>query len=305
VLAPEPGFDLVATQDALVEDVHFRRRWTAPGDLAYKLLAVSVSDIAAMAAVPRFALVALALPVDLDAAWSEAFARGLRRAGQAFGLTVVGGDTVRSSAGIMADGVVLGQVPHGRAVPRSRARPGDVLYVTGRVGGAAVGLRLFEAPALAAAMPASVAASARRALLRPRPRVAEGQALQAHARALVDLSDGLGGAVEALTRGRSIGVEIRADAVPLHPAAVALARHLGVDPLDLALAGGEDYELLAALPRRTPVPTALAPSLWPIGVVRAGPGAWLIAPSGERRPLPAGYDAFGPGAPRRPSRTTT
>lgn len=290
------GMDLVASQDALVEDVHFRRRWTTPADLAHKLLAVSVSDIAAMAAVPRFALVALALPADVDEAWSAAFARGLRRSARALGVVLVGGDTVRSPHGILADGVVLGEVEPDRARTRAGARPGDVLCLTGRIGGAGVGLRLLEAPELAGALSPAVAASARRSLLRPRPRVAAGEALAPFARALVDLSDGLAGAVEALTRGRAIGVEIRARDLPLHPAVRPLARRLGLDPVDLALSGGEDYELLAAVPARlaprVPRPTC---GLRPIGVVTEGPGSVLVGRSGGRRPLPKGYDAFGPG----------
>lgn len=286
----------MVTQDALVEDIHFRRRWTSPADLAHKVLAVSVSDVAAMAASPRFALIALALPDDVDEAWTEAFARGLGRCARRLGVTLVGGDTVRSPAGLVADGVVLGQVAEGMARTRAGARPGDALYLTGRIGGAAAGLRLLETPGLAGALPDRLARAARRALLRPVPRVAEARAMAGAARAMVDLSDGFAGAVQALTRDRPIGAEISAERLPLHPAATATARRLGIDPLTFALAGGEDYELLVAVPARVRALPAMACGLTRVGTVTDGPGSVLVGPDGGRSPLPCGYDAFAPGS---------
>lgn len=306
VLRLRPGMDLVATQDALVEDVHFRRRWTGPEDLAHKLMAVSLSDIAAMGARPRFALVTLALPPDLDLAWSEAFARALGAACRRWRLSLVGGDTVRSPGPLVADGVVLGEVAPGAAVLRRRARPGDALFVTGSIGGAAVGLRLLETPALAEALTPRLVRSARLRLLRPRPRQREGAALAAIAHAMVDLSDGLAGAVEALLRGQAIGAEIWRERLPLHPAVPPLARALGLAPEALALGGGEDYELLAALPPGLEPPAAARAVR--VGVVTADDAAWLVGADG-RSPLPPGYDAFGsssspPQTSTRPPETT-
>ncbi|MCL6596395.1 MAG: thiamine-phosphate kinase [Firmicutes bacterium] len=300
VLRPRPGYDLLVTQDALVEDVHFRRRWTTAEDLAHKVLAVSVSDIAAMGGRPRFALVALALPPDVDLAWSEAFGRGLAAAARRFRLAVVGGDTVRSPGPLVADGVVLGEVGRGRARLRAGVRPGDRLVVTGTVGGAGAGLRLLDDPDLARRLPPTLAARARRRLLRPTPRVAAGRALAPAAGALVDLSDGLGGAVAALCRSSPVGVRIHADRVPVDPAAAAVARLLGQDPVDFALAAGEDYELLAAVaPRRAASLPALSPRAVEVGEAVDEAGAWLVRPDGSLSPLPGGYDAFAPPSERR------
>jgi thiamine-monophosphate kinase len=300
VLRPRPGFDLLVTQDALVEDVHFRRRWTAAEDLAHKVLAVSVSDIAAMGGRPRFALVALALPPEVDLAWSEGFGRGLAAAARRFRLAVVGGDTVRSPGPLVADGVVLGEVERGRARARAGVRPGDLLFVTGTVGGAGAGLRLLDDPDLARRLPPSLAARARKRLLRPAPRVAAGRTLAAVARALVDLSDGLAGAVAALCRSSPVGVRIYADRLPVDPAAAAVARLLGQHPVDFALAAGEDYELLAAVEaeRARSLP-ALSPRAVAVGEAVDQAGAWLVRPDGSLSPLPGGYDAFAPPSERR------
>lgn len=295
ILRVRQGRDLLATQDALVEDVHFRRAWTTPADLAHKLLAVSVSDIAAMGGRPRYALVATALPSDLPRGWHDAFAVGLGEAARRLAVTVVGGDTVRSAGPLVVDGVVLGDVARGTAVTRDGARPGDLLYLTGTIGGAAAGLRLLEEPDRFAGLAPSTALRARRRLLRPVPRTAAGRALRPWARAMVDLSDGLAGAVAALMRAAPVGVRLEAASLPVDPAARAVARRLGLHPVLFALAGGEDYELLVALsPRRAAALPRLGVGLRPIGRVTGGNTAVLAWPDGRLAHLPGGYDAFSP-----------
>lgn len=289
------GAPLLATQDCLVEDVHFRRRWLSAGDLAYKLLAVSVSDVAAMGGRPRYALVSLAAPDDLGEAWSQLFANGLAEASRLLGVAVIGGDTVRTPDRIVVDACVLGEAPPGGAVGRPGGRPGDAVVLTGRIGGAHAGLRLLEDPALAARIAPAAGDRAVRRQRRPTPRVAAGRRLAGLARAMVDLSDGLAGASWALVRAGGPGVVLRAADIPLDPYAAAVARALGRDPLAFALSGGEDYELLAAVPPRAlgRLPRVRC-GLRAVGCLVDEPGVWLEGPDGVREPLGDGYDAFAP-----------
>jgi thiamine-monophosphate kinase len=232
VLIPTPGRELVATTDALVLDRHFTADW--PGqDVGTLAAQANLSDLAAMGAIPRWALLALTLP-DLDEAWIDAFLDGFLGALEAAGAALVGGNLARGPLNIGVQ--LLGEVPAGQAVTRSGARAGDRLIVTGTVGDAAAALCLGEA--------AGAALTAR--LRRPTARLRAGRALRGHARAMIDLSDGLLADLGHLLAG-GLGAEIDLDALP---ASQALAAAVPDRSRRRALqtGGGSDYELLACLP---------------------------------------------------------
>lgn len=235
--------ELVMTTDALVEGVHFRRDLTTPRDLGYKAIAVNVSDVAAMAASPRYALCALTLTEDTEAAWVVELAGGMRECCDEFALSLVGGNLSRGRD-VTIVVTATGEVGPGRAVRRDGARPGHRLVVTGSLGGAAAGRRL--------ASERSWTDDERDALhrsMRPTPRVGEAAVLAANGvAAMIDVSDGLAIDLSRLCDASGTGARLERDKVPVHPAAT----------IDEALGGGEDYELLAAMPDGSAVELARA-----------------------------------------------
>ena len=244
VLALAPGAVLLATTDLLIEDIHFRRAWASPADIGWKALAVNLSDIASMGGVPRWALVAVALPAAVEVHEIDALYTGLQDAAAPHGVTIVGGDTSTSPHGWMIDVTLLGEHA-GTPKLRSAATTGDVVAVTGTLGRAAAGLALLETGGAT-----TVAASARddltRAHLRPTARVPEGRWLgdQPDVHAMMDLSDGLTTDLGHICRESGVGARIVLDQLPVAAAVREAARALGRDPLDWTAAGGEDYELL-------------------------------------------------------------
>jgi thiamine-monophosphate kinase len=297
----EPGrHHGVLTADMLVEGVHFELGSTAPHDLGHKAVSVNVSDVAAMGGSPRYGLICLGLSDAIEAAWVMELYGGMREAADEYGMSLVGGDTSRADRAVVSV-TVYGEVAEGMAVTRSGARPGDALVVTGTLGGSAGGLRI----ARDAARRHTEALSTEwgRSLLavheRPRARVGEGQALAAAgAHAMIDVSDGLAIDLGRLCEESGVGARITIPDIPFAPGLVDLAEGTDVDPVDLALHGGEDYELLAALPpgdvdeaRRTVV-ERFGTRLTEIGAVVEGAG--LVAVRGDREePLePRGWDHF-------------
>jgi len=249
VWRPTPGTVTVATADALVQGVHFDLATTSWMDLGWKALAENVSDVAAMGCEPRYALVALALPSDVDPADVEALYGGIRECADAYGCAVVGGDVV-SAPNVVISVTLIGESRPGETgasdqpplLTRSAARPGDMLAVTGPLGASAAGLRLLgEGGGEATREPSADLIGAHR---RPIPRVAAGRALvQAGVRCAIDVSDGLVADVEHICERSDVDAELDAARVPVHPAAEAI--YPG-DALELALTGGEDYELVCA-----------------------------------------------------------
>ena len=248
VLTVPPGYRLLATTDLLLEDVHFRRTSAAPADIGWKALAVNLSDIAAMGGIPRWALVALAVPADTDVEAVDAFYAGMAEAAAPHGVTVVGGDTSASPGGWTVNVTLLGIHP-GAPRLRSHARAGDAVAVTGSLGVSAAGLHALEI-GLDRARDAGLAAARlgeiTRAHLRPRARIAEGrwlgQAPGVHA--MIDCSDGLATDLGHICRESGVGARVRLERVPVAPAAREAARALGADAREWAVSGGEDYELL-------------------------------------------------------------
>jgi thiamine-monophosphate kinase len=247
IVTPPPGRDLVLAADALIEGVHFLPDDPA-GLVARKLLRVNLSDLAAMGAEPLGYLVTAAWPADKEEDWIAAFAAGLGEDQDSFAIKLLGGDTTRTSGPLALSLTVLGTVPAGRAMRRATAQPGDLLFVSGTLGDAALGLRAVrgDLPGLPAA--------ARDFLIDryrlPQPRLALGGALleSGLATAAIDVSDGLVADVGHVAQASGLAARIEAAAVPLSPAAQAV---LDDAPALRAavLTGGDDYELAFAVPR--------------------------------------------------------
>jgi thiamine-monophosphate kinase len=242
-----PGHKLVVTTDVLVEGLDFTVALSEPEDWGWKAVAVNCSDLAAMGAVPRWLVIALTVPGPTPVPTLERVYAGVGEACRAFAVALVGGDVSAGPALSLAV-TALGEAE--RPVLRSGARPGDRLAVTGPLGAAAAGLALLrsEDPAageLLGRFPGLAAAHRR-----PRPALAMGLALaRAGASAMIDVSDGLAGDAVHLAESSGVGVEVHDAAVPLAPGVAEAASLLARDPLELALGGGEDFVLAAALPR--------------------------------------------------------
>jgi thiamine-monophosphate kinase len=239
--SPSRGNETILTCDWFLEGVHFLRE-RHPADAAgWKCLARATSDIAAMGGRPRCFLLSLALPRSHTGRWLDEFLRGMRRAAKRFGCVLAGGDTTRSKR-ILANLTVIGEIPRGRALLRSGARPGDTIFVSGRLGAAELGLQLLRSGA-------ACRGAAEKKLLRkhlyPEPRIALGRWLAQNrlASALMDISDGLSTDLGRLCAASRAGAELAAKKIPLG-APGDVARRLRRNPLALALHGGEDYELL-------------------------------------------------------------
>jgi thiamine-monophosphate kinase len=246
VWRPDPGENLVITTDSLVEGVHFRLDWTDWENLGHKMLAVNISDLAAMGAAPRLAVVTLGLTGNERVADLQMLYAGAAALAREHDMAIAGGDIVRSPEGLVVHVTALGATRGGRALTRSGARAGDVIAVTGTLGAAAAGLRLL---ALSADDPRRRAATAEQlivAQLRPQPRVALGAVLlEGGATAAMDLSDGLMGDLPRILAASGVAARLDARRIPV---AAALRALFPDDWLDLALRGGEDYELLFTAP---------------------------------------------------------
>ena len=259
--------DLLFTTDLLLEDVHFRRRTHGARDVGHKALARGLSDIAAMGGEPRFCLVSLAVPRWADRRWIAGFYAGLLRLARRHGCALAGGDLARAER-MACDIVVSGAVPRGKALRRDGARPGDLIYVSGKLGGSALGLE-------------SGAGAAWKRHLRPEPRIELGRYLREKLRATaaMDLSDGLSLDLHRLCRASGVAADIGEP--PRFPGAT----------LEQALDGGEDYELLFTVRPRAAVPNRFGSlPLTRIGVIRKG-RAGEVRLAGRLLP-PLGYDHF-------------
>jgi thiamine-monophosphate kinase len=248
VVEPPRG-SMVLTTDMLLDGVHFDLGAIAPADLGAKAVVVNVSDVAAMGASPRYAVVSLALRPTVEAAWVMELYGGMRAACDEYALALVGGDTNRGDVVTIAV-TVVGEAAPGRAVRRDGARPGDVVAVTGTLGGAAGGFLLsrLHPSKLGRALGQPWGRTLLQALHRPVARVGEGQTLaQAGATAMMDLSDGLAKDLSRLCEASGCGARIRLADVPVADELRSAASALDVEPLEVALSGGEDYELLVTL----------------------------------------------------------
>lgn len=298
VLAPAPGLELVLKTDPVVAGVHFFPD-DDPTDIAWKALAVNVSDLAAKGATPRIYLMALSLPEAPERAWMAKFAAGLGEAQRAFGIHLAGGDTDRTPGHFSICMTVIGEVLAGRMVRRAAARVGQAIYVSGTLGASALGLALRTDAALAARLgiTSDEAARAIRRYLRPEPRIGLAPALLAHAAAAMDLSDGLLKDLGRMCRASGVGARIEASALPLSP---ALRRAIEAEPARIAaaIASGDDYEILATVEASSCVAFEAAArsagvAVTRIGEITAPPDVHVLGADGVPISMPrSGWDHF-------------
>jgi len=295
VLQGDRERDWVVTTDMLIEDVHFLRRAQPAAAVGWKALARSLSDMAAMAARPRFALVALAAPPALAPTWVRECFAGIGRLARRFGVIVIGGD-LSSAPQIVIDVQVLGEVRTGAAVLRRGARPGDVLFVSGTLGLAGLGRGCIQE---GVARTSSLLKRAVRAHFLPEPRLALAQRLARRgATAMIDLSDGLSTDVSHVCAASRTGALVYAARIPAVEISALLQRRLRTSGLELGLTAGEDYELLFTLPKKQAarLPKKLAGvKLTSIGEITRKRDVVLIDPNGGGQPLqPRGWEHFRP-----------
>jgi thiamine-monophosphate kinase len=281
LLRPDAGLELAVTTDMLVEGRHFLPG-ADPRALGHKALAVNLSDLAAMGAAPRWATLALAVPVA-DEAWLAAFSQGFFALAERHGMDLIGGDTTRA-AQITISITAMGEVPSGVAMYRAAARPDDDVWVSGELGSAALGLVHPEVPAAAAR------------LHQPEPRVELGERLRGLARAAIDVSDGLAGDLQHILERSHVGALVNYPNIP-RIAAFAEINDPELEK-DCVLSGGDDYELLftVARERRREVQALsgeLGIALTRIGTVQSGqPRLAIVDATGKSMAFKRGYDHF-------------
>ena len=277
VLRPPRGHELLITTDFSLEDVHFRRDWHPAECVGHRCLARGLSDIAAMGGEPLAAFLSLALPAGLEQRWVNGFLRGLMKLAKRFNVPLAGGDIAQSPAGVLADIIVVGSVPRGKALLRSGARPGDALYVTGALGGSAAAIQQMRAGK-------KLRPAQNHAHFFPEPRIAVGRLLRERrvATAAIDLSDGLSTDLSHICEESGVGAVVYAESVPVAKGAT----------LDLALHGGEDYELLFTARTRVAKEIAGVP-VTRIGEIIRGNRVFICDRNGRRKPLPPrGWEHF-------------
>jgi len=289
---PKPGHEIVLTCDWFLEGTHFLREKHPPDAVGWKCLARAVSDVAAMGGAPRCFLLSLALPERHTGLWLDLFLGGLRRASRKFQCALAGGDTTRRER-ILINITVVGEVRAGSAVLRSGARADDILYVSGRLGEAELGLQIVRRTKGAASKDNPLT----RKHLYPEPRLALGQwlAKKGLATAMMDLSDGLSSDLPRLCAASAVGARLEKAKIPqVQPRDLAL-KH-GRDLLQLALHGGDDYELLFTVPPRK---AKLLPksfrgvALTPIGKITKERELLVLEEDGrESQLIPSGWDPF-------------
>ncbi|HXO44248.1 MAG TPA: thiamine-phosphate kinase [Candidatus Cybelea sp.] len=309
VLTPGRSTEWALSCDAFMQGVHFLVKSYPPDSVGYKSLVRATSDLAAMGATPRLFLLTLALPERLTGNWLDGFLRGMGRAARLLGMELAGGDTTKS-ASVAISVTVLGEVGQGLAVRRSGARPGDVIYVSGTLGRAQLGLELAKnaGPGMSAKV-----LSSRTPLLQPhlypKIRVGLGTWLASHkvASAMIDLSDGLSSDLARLCEASGAAARLQAERIPCVKLPAAAKGQLWkprLDAFQMALHGGEDYELLFTVPRKKVELLRRAPNLGEItaiGEIERGDGITLVGVDGRGVRLHAGgWDPF-----RRKSSKTT
>lgn len=294
VLPKDSETDLVITADMLVEDVDFRLAWADPESIGHKALAVSLSDIAAMGASPTWAMLSIAVPERLwDPKFIEKFYTGWHKLAKKYKVELVGGDISRSPDSLVIDSIVAGDVPKGTAILRSGAKPGDGIFVTGELGGAAAGLKILDEwgwynPDLPREKLKLIEKQ-----LKPTPEVSIGKLLQrnALATAMIDISDGLSSDLHHLCRSSGVGAKIYARKLPVDGNLKTVVKS-PADHLELALNGGEDFELLFTAGKK--YFSLLEKTLFfRIGEITPNVGTIELTVRGETRVLlPQGYRHF-------------
>lgn len=283
------GYDQVISTDTMVEGIHFTRKTMSPFDVGYHLTASNFSDMAAMGAEAVGFVLSIALPGDLPLSWVDRFYDGLRACCGKYRVNLLGGDVTGSTKGLILTGTVTGMVPEGKAVTRSGARQGDIIFVTGTAGDSAAGLYALlhdmgeEWPSLTVRHQ------------RPEPQIPLGILLRkAGAHALNDISDGLSREWNEIAKASGVELEIELEKVPLSEAVRALAEKVHRDPLAWALNGGEDYQLTGTISPSDFDTIKKEMPITPVGRVVKKPGTGVyVWRHGQRRLLQAkGFDHF-------------
>ncbi len=284
----------LATCDLLIEEVHFERSWITPKQLGHKALAVNLSDIAAMGGIPRFALISLGVSPRLPLSWLEEFYQGLGELAERQGVVIAGGDTC-SSTKIIINITVLGEVQKDELLLRSGAKVGNQILVTGTLGQAAAGLAILQTNQATTTDSPLI-----RKQLQPEPRCREARVIAASglATAMLDLSDGLATDITNLTQASQVGARVWLNRLPISGYLKERAPGLGKSAHDLALCGGEDYELLLSAPPSAvaPLQKALAGCNCPLTVIGeilpAQDGLQLLDAHNNSQLWPQGYQHF-------------
>ncbi len=243
--------DLLVTTDFSIEGIHFRRDWHSPESVGHRCLTRGLSDIAAMGGEPTAAFLSLAVPPELPQSWVNRFMRGLIHLGTRYGVVLAGGDTSQSPDGILADIVLIGKIPTGEALLRSGARVGDGIYVTGALGESNAAISSLRQHPKRKLNPRDYP---RHFFPEPRVNVARVLRKKKLASAMIDVSDGLSTDLSHICKESGVGAEVESNLIPVATA----GRPPHPVNLDLALHGGEDYELLFTAPPRTHVPSRIA-----------------------------------------------
>lgn len=292
------------TTDLLAEGIHFDMQSATPESVGYRAAMANLSDIAAMGAVPRYLLISLAIPRTWPQSHIHKLYTGLMNACRLYNVTLVGGDTSASKAGLFLSITLVGTTRRHQALFRHGAKAGDHIYVSGTLGDSLAGLQLLMNGTTPQRWASKLSRSHRQFLLRrhfhPTARVFEGQWLNEKclASAAIDLSDGLSGDLRHLCEASRVGAEVEPEKIPLSPACRAYAQAIGVSPIELALTGGEDYELLFTVsPRNCEKVTRHAQArgyrMTPIGRIRPQRFGIQMKADGKTQPMPlTSYEHF-------------
>ena len=304
VFTPAPGMEVVVCCDGMVETVHFLKETMNPADIGYKAVISNISDVAAMGGIARFALVCIAVPPHWTESECDRIYDGIHEACGQYGVRLIGGDTVSAPDSLFLSVTLLGEVENGQALRRSQAKPGQLVFVTGSLGSSAAGLHLLleqtRQKGAAQRIPAAwqVLIDAHQ---RPQAQVQAGRLLLASGAcgALNDVSDGLASELWEIADASDVALRIEADKIPLLPEALDCARQASCDPLEWALYGGEDYQLVGTLDADQAETVALlfARQKIPftvIGRVEAKGRDVVLVREGAEHKLPkGGYNHFG------------
>lgn len=286
-LRVQTGHELLVSCDTLLAEVHFLSSWDAY-DIAYRAVMVNVSDIAAMGATPCWVMLALTLPA-INEPWLQRFSQGLRDALQRFNIALIGGDTTRGPLSLTL--TIHGMAPEGQVLQRCGAQPGHRIYVSGELGGAALAVTFLARQDI----DVNHQKILKKKLLHPQPRVDLVPTLRAFASAAIDISDGLSADLQHICESSQVGACLYPDSIPLHP---LVKKYQGVNALDFALSGGDDYELCFTVPadKESQLLASFAKvgvRCFPIGVIEERPGLRLKKVNGDCLELvPRGYSHF-------------
>ena len=303
VLSLNNGNYQILTTDALVETVHFNLKTHTPEQLGWKTMAVNISDIAAMGGQPKFAVISVGIPKSVPVDFLDRFYKGLNQASQKYKVALVGGDTVSSPKHLFINLALLGETRKKRVFVRSGARPGDKIFVTGTLGDSALGLKILESPRKKWKGPETLRKKLIQRHLKPDPRVEVANWLaksKFKVTSMIDISDGLTQDLGHILKAGKVGAELRESELPISQPLSKYSLINGLPALELALSGGEDYELLFTLAPEdvtyldTESITKVDQPVTQVGVITAKKGIRLISKTGRSKTLhrPMGFNHF-------------